>query len=292
MKIRAILFMIAVLAGMGSPTTAAAEPVVLAASSPWVLDYAEDSCALRRFFADGDKQAILEMRRFAPNFAMLVSMGTNALHTRHDQYVYRFDPTEEWRDGGNIYAHFDEMSGVVFEGTLSQFPTSGPADAYSGSAEKEYEAWQAQAAGRISQVSVLRGFDHELVLKTGPLAAPWAALSRCLDELVTHWGIDAEAHKTLSRRATPTNLATVPRMIDYPPKMLAKRMPGIVNLRLAIDETGAITGCYIQMPLGDPAFEKSSCADLEHALEFEPALDKDGKPIKSYWHTQVSFRLH
>ena len=45
------------------------------------------------------------------------------------------------------------------------------------------------------------------------------------------------------------------------------------------------------MPLSDPAFEESSCADIQHAFEFEPALDKDGKPMPSYWTTRVVFTL-
>jgi len=78
-------------------------------------------------------------------------------------------------------------------------------------------------------------------------------------------------------------------MMDYPPAMLRKSMPGLVNVRLAIDEAGRITACHIQMPLSDPAFEESSCADIQHAFDFEPALDKDGKPIASYWITRVVF---
>lgn len=80
-------------------------------------------------------------------------------------------------------------------------------------------------------------------------------------------------------------------MMDYPPKMLRRSMPGLVNVRLAIDERGLITACHIQMPLSDPEFEASSCADIQHALEFDPALDKDANPIASYWITTVIFSL-
>ena len=43
--------------------------------------------------------------------------------------------------------------------------------------------------------------------------------------------------------------------------------------------------------LSDPAFEESSCADIQHAFEFEPALDKDGQPLKSYYVTSVRFQI-
>ena len=109
---------------------------------------------------------------------------------------------------------------------------------------------------------------------------------------MTHWDIDVEAHKTLSRPASPIDFDAASRMVGYPPKMLRQSMPGVVNVRLAIDKTGRVTGCHIQMPLSDPEFEASSCADIEHAFEFEPALDKDGNPIDSYWITKVNFRIN
>lgn len=117
------------------------------------------------------------------------------------------------------------------------------------------------------------------------------ALHDCVDELVTHWGIDVEAHKTLTRPALPIDMAAAASMVGYPPKMLRQRMPGLVNVRLAIDEAGRVTACHIQMPLSDPEFAASSCADIQHAFEFEPALDKDGKPIASYWVTRVVFQI-
>ena len=89
--------------------------------------------------------------------------------------------------------------------------------------------------------------------------------------------------------AAPVNLPDVSRMIDYPPKMAREGMQGVVNIRLAVDETGLVTSCHIQMPLSDPAFEETSCADIQHELDFDPALDRDGKPIASYWITKVRF---
>ena len=73
-------------------------------------------------------------------------------------------------------------------------------------------------------------------------------MHQCIDELMTHWGIDVEAHKTLTRPALPTNLPEVPRMIDYPPMMAQRRLQGVVNIRLGIDERGLIIACRIQMP--------------------------------------------
>ena len=129
------------------------------------------------------------------------------------------------------------------------------------------------------------------MLQTGSLAAPMEALNLCVDELMGHWGIDLEAHKTLTRPALPINLPKVARLVKYPPRMQRAGMPGAVNVRLSIDEQGGITGCHIQMPISDPTFEESSCAALQRSLKFGPALDKDGKAVASYWITTVIFKM-
>jgi hypothetical protein len=155
----------------------------------------------------------------------------------------------------------------------------------------DFRAIEREQAAGISAMRV-RGLGPEFTLRLGKLEAPIVALQDCVDELMTHWNIDVEAHKTLTRRATPIDPGASASMLDYPPRMVQQRMPGLVNVRLAIDETGKITACSIQMPLSDPDFEESSCADIQHAFDFEPALDKAGEPIASYWITKVVFSLN
>lgn len=272
---------------------AAAKDLALEPSSPWVMDYAADSCALRRMFGTGEKRVQMELRRFAPGSSVLVSVSTNATPPTHQAFQFRFEPQKKWRDAGGVYADFDDFKGVIFDDDLApEGPDIDSSDKYSeASGHEQARRNDDDAAAGILGLDVRRAFGQAVILHSGSLSAPWAAMDKCLDELVTHWGVDAQAQKTLTRHAWPTNLRTIGRMMDYPPKMLAKGMPGVVNVRLAIDEKGDITGCFIQMPLSDPAFEKSTCADLEHSLDFQPALDKDGHPIKSYWTTLVNFRL-
>ena len=62
-------FIAALLAGIGLASStgapAAEEPLALQPSSDWVLDYAENSCALRRAFGDGPQKVFLELDNFA-----------------------------------------------------------------------------------------------------------------------------------------------------------------------------------------------------------------------------------
>jgi len=270
----------------------------LAPSSQWTLDYDTDSCALRRMFGEGDNRVYLEFRRFGPGLRLQAIVASNSMKARNPAtFRYRFGADADWRSVAMAPTMnlADGFSGVVFGSSLVVVPEDEQEadpleqDVYARRMERR-AAENARAAQ--TDTLVMRGaFRREVVLWLGSLEKPIEALNACVDELMTHWGIDVEAHKSLTRAAAPVNLREVPRMMDYPPEMLRRNMPGLVNVRLDIDERGLITDCHIQMPLSDPAFEASSCADIQHALEFDPALDKDGKPIASYWITRVVFQL-
>ena len=45
----------------------------------WKIDFADDSCAMRRGFGTPDKLTVLELRRFGPGTATQFTVVTNAL---------------------------------------------------------------------------------------------------------------------------------------------------------------------------------------------------------------------
>lgn len=268
----------------------------LAPSTPWNLHYDTDSCALRRMFGEGERQAYVELRRFDRAPTLQAAVGSNWMKaTRRADLRYRFGGGGDWSKESSATALTmgEGFSGVLFFPTLlPDFEEiEDPAELDLRLREIDWQAMEKEAGARVDTLAVSGAFNRTIALKLGSLEQPVAALNRCIDELMTHWGIDVEAHKTLTRGPLPINVRRAQRMIDYPPQMLHQGTPGVVNIRLSIDETGGITACQIQMPLSDPAFEKTSCANIQRALKFEPALDKDGKPIASYWTTRVVFQI-
>lgn len=278
----------------------AREGRVLAPSSGWTVVYDEDSCVLRRSFGEADQQGYLEIRRFAPNGRLQVMVASRDLKARDIfTYQYMWGDEANWREAGRLKFTLDNgLGGVLFRTQLVEEPDE-PTDPRERALYLHSADWRAAergAAERVDSISVrgttIRGMQRSaLRLQLGNLVAPIAALNTCADELITHWGIDVEAHKTLTRPALPIDPTASSSMVGYPPKMVRQGMQGLVNIRLAIDQTGRITACRIQMPLSDPEFEATSCADIQHAFEFEPAQDKDGNPIASYWVTSVYFQI-
>jgi hypothetical protein len=269
----------------------------LAPSTPWNLHYDTDSCALRRMFGDSDRQVFLELRRFERTPRLQATVTSNWALPRNSSSVgYQFAADGEWVEFDGLPITADGgFRGVLFSLSLITLPDLDDVDDSRERATRlasfDWQGMERGAATKAVSLTLRGAFNRRIVMQTGSLAAPLEALNQCVNELMGHWGIDLEAHKTLTRPAVPINLPKVARMINYPPRMLQQSMPGVVNIRLSIDEQGGITGCHIQMPISDPAFEKSSCADLRHSLAFEPALDKDGKPIASYWITSVIFKI-
>jgi len=269
----------------------------LAPSAAWIIDYADDSCALRRMFGEGEDQAYVEFRRFQPGLNLQATVASKRMTARNPaRFRYRFGEAGEWHEGGgNTLAMANGFSGVLFTPVLVHLPEyeklRDPLERYAYLRSIDWQEVEKSSAAAAGTITLRGAFRDTLTLQLGSLEKPIAALNACIEELTSHWGIDVDAHKSLTRPAVPVNLHETARMIDYPPQMIRQSMPGVVNIRLAIDERGRVSGCHIQMPLSDPAFEETSCADIQHALEFDPALDKDGNPIASYWITRVVFEL-
>lgn len=131
-----------------------------------------------------------------------------------------------------------------------------------------------------------------IVLDTGPMGGPLAALTACTDDLLRGWKVDVEAHRTLSRPATPVgNPGSWLKNGDYPPAMLARGMQGIVHFRLVVDTTGKPASCHIQQSTRPAEFDEAVCKGIIRRATFEPALDANGKPVVSYYLNRARFQM-
>jgi hypothetical protein len=272
----------------------ARETLELKPSSAWNLHYDADSCVLRRQFGEGEQLTYLEMRRFEPGTSTQFIVSTNIKKVNRT-FLFRFDEDEEWRRSGGFRLDMsDGSNGMIFTSTLFkvEIPEALQKDPEAVTAyfkNLDHAALEEAAFKTVDGVMLQGAFVRDLTLRTGSLEGPVKAMRECTDELITHWGVDAEAHKTLSRPVTAKNAFDMGTKIEYPRRLVQKGVPGIVRVRLGVDPTGAVSGCHIQMDLADAQFEKEVCDTLSSELVLEPALDKDGNTVASYWVTQVTF---
>ncbi len=145
----------------------------------------------------------------------------------------------------------------------------------------------------VESLSFHDAFDQDFTLHTGKLRAPMEAMRTCLDELLTHWGIDAEAHKSLTREVIPENRQDVLRIMqrDYPGEMLTEGRPADLRVRMDVSAEGEPTACHLQTGFSDESFERTACQNLMRVARFLPALDAEGEPIASYHQFHVMYRI-
>jgi hypothetical protein len=91
------------------------EALQMAPASDWVMDYAADSCALRRAFEADGQRALLEMRQFGPGETFQVTVGSDTLSRTSRKPRVRFEPDSELVDPGMVYVFDrDETHGVLY----------------------------------------------------------------------------------------------------------------------------------------------------------------------------------
>lgn len=283
------------------PTSAVAEdPIRLKANSPWNIDYAADSCRMARGFGEGNKKVLLIAERYQPGDSLLLSfVGKPAFSGRNEGTAkIRFGSAESPLEVTFYPASVKDTPALVVRGSVRIVPRS----------EEELAAYQAALkAGRtdfkLSKITpeqeaaatfieVTGTIRHPFLLETGSLGPPLAALRKCTDELLNHWGIDVAKHASLTREATPkSSPGTWVTTEDYPAAMEALGKRAIVQFRLNIDTSGTPTACHIQQSTRPKEFDDAVCKAIMRRAKFDPALDADGNPIASYWLSTVYFQI-
>lgn len=276
---------------------AADEPVRLAPASKWLIDYADDSCRLAREFGEGERASLVVIERFQPGdeFRLIVA-GDAFHHVRSGRdATLRFGAAEAEQEAAFMEGEWAGAPALIFSGRLRIAP-----DTVHEQAERnklipiERHLFEPAPIGperesAVAFLSVDASGAPEVVFETGSLGEPFAALRTCMDELLTHWGIDVERHRALSRKAVPIQAEDWFHSSDYPPSLLRKGAQGMVHFRLSVDSEGRASACHIQRSTRPEGFDEAACDVLMRRARFKPALDAAGKPIASYYIASVQF---
>jgi hypothetical protein len=271
---------------------AADDPLVMTPASAWQLDYGAERCSLARDFAADGHKVGLRIDNYGTKFGFRMLLTSDLIDTptvvpiTQLRIGYSPDTRERerfWATAGTV----GEANAVWFRAAfLPDPPMPGPD--YIESFERG-----------ITSITVQFGEHQPLRLDTGSMAEPFAAMRKCLDNLIASWGLDPVQHWAQSRPVLPARLpkgyrtlATTPRS-DHPgytERNDAVRVQAINRngdmypLRLMVDATGHPTACVVQVPVSE-AQRKTWC-DF-NAGPFVPALDAAGKPMASVYLVEV-----
>lgn len=294
-----IFLAIALVSTPCSAIAAKPEPLTLKPSSAWHVDYAKDRCRIARVFADGNEKTFLFFDRYGPGEYFRLTVAGNPVQTSREKgdVAVQFGPSEKAQQLHFFNGTLDKMPALVFTSGARVAPPS----------DQEIAAIAQRAPGdewidlapvsdarlkAISNISIGAPLRRTLVLETGPMRAAFRASDKCIDDLMTTWGIDVEKHKTMLRMPIPQQ--TPARWIvssDYPMKMLTSGQPAVVEFRLSIGTNGVPTACHIQSTTRPKEFDDAVCKSVMRRARFDPALDATGTAIASYYRSTVRFQI-
>jgi TonB family protein len=270
-------------------------PETLEPSSKWNANYADDSCRLMRAFGTVDGMTVVIFDRFAPSPSFKLTLaGKRFRHLVSGSAAsLRFGPNEAEQKRDYFTGDYGkDVPALVLRGDMrfDKLPERARKTAHDIQAEDP--PLDAARLAAINELIVGRPLARPVRLELGSMKAPVAAFDKCIDNLLMNWGIDVARHATLSRRALPTgNPASWLDSSDYPASAIFRGAQGIVNFRLSVDAAGVPTGCHIQQSSRPPEFDKTVCTAMMRRARFTPALDRDGKPLASYFRGTVVFKM-
>ncbi|WP_432769337.1 MAG: energy transducer TonB [Sphingopyxis sp.] len=276
----------------------AAEDVIeLAPTTPWNVHYADDYCRLARIFGADKHKLTLSIEQDAPGSSFRMTLAGPLLRRldRQDEARVTFGAMPAQRIMFFPGTVGKDQTAWIFGDTVRLKPY--PAEEIAFAAANGYarssigEITEADEAA-VTSVLIGRPLRKPVRLKTGPMQGAFAAMRKCTDELLDHWGIDVARHRALSRWVMPAgNPGKWLNSGDYPAAMLSRWQPGIVRFRLSVGADGSPTACHIQRSTNSEGFDDAVCKGLMRRARFEPALDKDGQPIASYYVNAVRFQF-
>lgn len=274
----------------------AKEPLRLAPSSQWHVNYAPDSCRLARAFGTGNQEVVLALDRFQPGPTVHMTLVGEPVKVRGDvrRILLRFGPNDPEFEKSFTPGALDGGKAALVVGGGMLITGYDPAWAES---QKDAKLRKPQpidpalyAAIRFLELRIAG--KQTVVLETGSMAAAEKQLAACTDDLLRGWSIDAEAHKSLTRSVNPLgNPGSWMNSGDYPSDMRYRGYQGLVHFRLIVDEQGKPKSCHIQLSTRPKDFEDAVCNGIMKRASFEPALDAAGKPVASYYFNSVRFMM-
>ena len=148
------------------------------------------------------------------------------------------------------------------------------------------------ALGGQAQFLEVRQGAQAVRLKTGPMGEAFKVLNQCTLDLLSQWGLDPAQHATSQRGPRMINQSALVRKIiaDYPKDALSMGEQGIMRMRLIVSAEGTVESCTIIKATNTATLESPACKVMERA-RFEPALDAQGQPFRSFYATSITYRI-
>jgi len=289
---------------------AASQPVRLQPSSPWDVDYGENSCRLIRTFAEGKGKTVLVFESAGPGQMdlLVVGNGLKGYGGDSDNVPARFLPV-----GGKPFGGFAARSAETGAPGILWSKVRLLPDALADQLEKEEQQRERIAksgarppaldpaeeasvkAARLAfaaQANELEiGDRRKVILETGPLGEPIKLFDQCGRDSLRDWGVDPNLEDKIVRPVWAPHPERWFSPQDYPKDMIYAGQESDVEVRLLVDDTGRPTKCTAISHFKEKEFNQVVCDAFMKRARFEPAELADGTKVASYYIQRVNFRM-
>ena len=280
--------------------TPAQDALRLKPATPWIVDYADDSCRLARTFGSGADKVTLFLDQFRPDAGFYIILGGEPVRARRDvldlKLKFQFGPEEPEQEENANTGTMDKAPALLVNTEQRLAPLNDAEKSVKEAARESGGRFTTPpvSTARMSAVRYLRieGTPKEIVLETGPMDKALYILGECAWDTVADWGLNVEQQKTLKRGPIAKDGAQgwfSGR--DYPTNMAKGNYQGTVYYRLIVDESGKPKSCHVQRSTRPNDFDETVCRIVMRRGKFEPALDSNGNPVPSFWSQAITFRL-
>ena len=258
---------------------AAKRAVSLSPSSKWQMDYAPSECRLLRTFGEDKDRTTLQLSRLDVSDVLEMALA-----------------------GSHMPATDGDASVSVSTSTVTQVPgmhargfaaAGGAPGSIRFQPDKDLPGALRSdvTADQPTKLSVSFAKRYAVQLDMGPMKGALAALDKCMDDLVTGWGLDPAAQRQRKSAPEPVNnVSDWFRAGDYPSSLNRGGYGGIVVLRLVVAADGSIKNCAVAKAGGDKAFEDLTCRLATTRGQFRPAIGVGGQPIDSVWIRRINWQ--
>lgn len=266
---------------------ASEDAIVLGPISAWNINYGDESCRLSRLFGSEEDQHLLFFEQSAPSDGFGVTMAGSSLRRfRHAQSIElgmeRGQPMGQQR----IYkANFGAFGPAI---VVSSHSLEHSTEALTASQNAGIDLVAAETVNRV----VIKRSRRVLSFETGNMRAPMEALNSCTFSFLEEWGLNPELHRNYTPPRWTNELPVAQRLQEiYPRRAIRRGEQGVFRLRAIVEADGSMSACHIVNSTAQNELETSACAEMENA-EFDPAIDSNGRPMRSFYATSISYRLN
>lgn len=287
---------------------AATQPVRLQPSSPWVVDYAENSCRLVRTFGEGRDKTVLGLESESPDEIDMLVAG-KPLSGYSEEVPARFVPVQDKPMEGRAGLTADRRQPAILWSRVSLLPSDFAEKMKKRALERRarpavrpapfdvgektlIKAKRQEFASKAIELEIAARRNRPVILETGPLGEAIKMFDKCSRDSLRDWGVDPDIEDKIVRPVWAPDAASWFTSTDYPPEMVVRGEESVVKVRLLVDATGKPTKCTSLSHFKERSFNDVVCGKFMKRAHFAPAELADGTKVPSFYTNIIVFQMY